>query len=41
MAAITIEQLIDIVNIELTMAGLFPKVLPDTMIYYIILVVLG
>lgn len=36
MAAITIEQLIDIVNSELTFSGLMPKVLPDTEIYRII-----
>ena len=36
MAAITIEQLIDIVQSDLTMSGLFPKVLPDTEIYRIV-----
>jgi len=36
MAQITIEQLIDIVNADLTMSGLFPKVLPDQEIYRII-----
>jgi len=34
--AITIEQLIDIVQADLTMSGLFPKTLPDTEIYRII-----
>jgi len=34
--AVTIEQLIDIVNADLQMSGLFPKVLPDTEIYRII-----
>lgn len=34
--AITIEQLIDIVQADLTFSGLFPKVLPDTEIYRII-----
>lgn len=33
---ITIEQLIDIVQADLTMSGLFPKVLPDIEIYRII-----
>jgi len=33
---ITIEQLIDIVQSDLTVSGLFPKVLPDTEIYRII-----
>jgi hypothetical protein len=33
---ITIEQLIDIVNADLTMSSLFPKVLPDTEIYRIV-----
>ena len=36
MAAITIEQLIDIAQADLTMSGLFPKVLPDTEIYRIV-----
>jgi hypothetical protein len=36
MAAITIEQLIDIVQSQLTISGLFPKVLPDTEIYRLI-----
>jgi hypothetical protein len=36
MAAITIEQLIDIVQADLTLSGLFPKVLPDTEIYRIV-----
>jgi len=36
MASITIEQLIDIVNADLTISGLFPRVLPDPEIYRII-----
>lgn len=36
MANITIEQLIDIVNADLTFSGLFPKVLPDLEIHRII-----
>jgi len=36
MAQITVEQLIDIVNAELTISGLFPKVLPDNEILRII-----
>lgn len=36
MAQITIEQLIDIVDADLTMSGLFPQVLPTTEIYRII-----
>ena len=36
MAQITIEQLIDIVQADLTMSGLFPKTLPDNEIYRII-----
>ncbi|NPV13202.1 MAG: hypothetical protein HPY57_15655 [Ignavibacteria bacterium] len=34
--SITIEQLIDIIQADLTMSGLFPKVLPDIEIYRII-----
>ena len=36
MAGITIEQLIDIVNNDLTFSGLMPRTLPDTEIYRII-----
>jgi len=36
MATITIEQLIDIVQSDLTLSGLFPKVLPDTEIFRIV-----
>lgn len=36
MASITIEQLIDIVNADLTVSGLFPKILPDLEIQRII-----
>jgi hypothetical protein len=36
MAQITIEQLIDIVQAELTVSGLFPKTLPDAEIYRLI-----
>jgi len=36
MAQITIEQLIDIVQAELTVSGLFPKTLPDQEIYRLI-----
>jgi signal transduction histidine kinase len=36
MAYITIEQLIDIVNADLTVSGLLPKILPDPEIYRLI-----
>lgn len=36
MAGITIEQLIDIVNSDLTFSGMIPKSLPDTEIYRIV-----
>lgn len=36
MSSITIEQLVDIVNADLTMSGLFPKILPDTEVERII-----
>jgi hypothetical protein len=36
MAAITIEQLIDIVNSDLTFSGIFPKILPDLEIHRLI-----
>jgi len=36
MAYITIEQLIDIVNADLTVSGLLPKILPDQEIYRLI-----
>ena len=36
MAQITIEQLIDIVQAELTVSGLFPKTLPDQEIYRLV-----
>ena len=36
MASITIEQLIDIVQADLSVSGLFPKVLPDVEIYRLI-----
>lgn len=36
MASISIEQLIDIVQADLSISGLFPKVLPDTEIYRLI-----